>query len=173
MIKTQGVMPAFCCGLFSLLMAGCGGGMSLPKNPFASENITDRTFIGAAQTWDLDKNSVVTCDEWKQYASSLLREADGNGDSALAPDEWQAMARVDRLFDVADFKYFDGNADGKVSSEELTGKPNLAFKLLDKNGDCQIARDESVQVLSTEKSKDLGTAPRQDQAAPRPGEVRR
>jgi EF hand len=139
-------------GLAALLTAGCSA-----STPFSSSNDFDRTFIGAAQTWDLDKNSVVSCDEWKQYASTSLREADANGDGALAPDEFEVMAKSDRLFSVADAKYYDTNSDGRVSVEELTGKQNRAFNLLDKNGDCQIDRNETVQVVQAVKKKDDGT----------------
>ena len=139
--------------------SGGGGGLFTTGSPFSSAGVVDRTFIGAAQTWDLDKNAVVTCDEWKQYATSALREADVNSDGSLTKDEFAVMAKKDRLFDVADLKYYDGNSNGRVSVEELTGKKNRAFTLLDKNGDCQIARDESAQVVSKDKVKKTGLTP--------------
>lgn len=142
-------------GLLSLVVAGCSTGSS----PFSSASDFDRTFIGAAQTWDLDKNGAVSCDEWKRYAATALHEADANGDGALSADEFAKMARGDRLFDVADLKYYDGNSDGRVTVDELTGKPNRAFALLDKNGDCQIDRNETVQVIQVDKPKDDGSAP--------------
>ena len=58
------------------------------------------------------------------------------------------MARVDRLFDVANFDYFDGNGDGKVTSAEIVDRPNPAFRLLDKNDDCVIGRDEKARERS-------------------------
>lgn len=141
-------------GLASLIAAGCS-----TSSPFSSSNDFDRTFIGAAQTWDLDKNSVVSCDEWKQYAATSLRDADGNSDGALDAAEFAVMAKSDRLFSIADAKYYDGNSDGRVTAEELTGKQNRAFNLLDKNGDCQIDRNETVQVVQVDKKKDAGKAP--------------
>ncbi|MEQ1578831.1 MAG: hypothetical protein ABL894_14435 [Hyphomicrobium sp.] len=145
-------------GLVAFLAAGC----SSSSNPFNSASDFDRTFIGAAQTWDLDKNSVVSCDEWKQYAATSMREADGNGDGALSPEEFEVMAKSDRLFSVADAKYYDGNSDGRVSAEELTGRQNRAFNLLDKNNDCQIDRTETAQVVQVDKKKDTSTAPTQE-----------
>lgn len=144
-------------GTVALLVAACSA-----SSPFSSANDFDRTFIGAAQTWDLDKNAVVSCDEWKQYAATSLREADGNGDGALTPDEFGVMAKQDRLFSVADLSYYDGNSDGKVTADELTGKQNRAFNLLDKNGDCQIDRNETVQVVHVDRKKDTSTAPTQE-----------
>jgi hypothetical protein len=137
------------------------------STPFGSASDFDRTFIGAAQTWDLDKNSIVTCEEWKQYATTSLREADANGDGALDATEFGAMARTDRLFEVANLSYYDSNGDGRASLDELAGKSNLAFKLLDKNGDCQIDRNESVQIVATDKPKDK--AKDGDQQIPSPG----
>lgn len=142
-------------GLAALLAAGC----SSSSNPFNSANDFDRTFIGAAQTWDLDKNSIVSCDEWKQYATNALHEADGNGDGALSAEEFEVMAKSDRLFSIADVNYYDSNSDGRVSAEELTTKQNRAFSLLDKNGDCQIDRNETVQVVQVDKKKDTSVAP--------------
>ena len=137
-------------GLAALLAAGC----SSSSNPFNSASDFDRTFIGAAQTWDLDKNSIVSCDEWKQYATNALHEADGNGDGALSTEEFEVMAKSDRLFSIADEKYYDSNSDGRVTTDELTTKQNRAFSLLDKNGDCQIDRNETVQVVQVDKKKE-------------------
>ena len=141
-------------GLVSFAAAGCS-----TASPFSSASDFDRTFIGAAQTWDLDKNSIVSCDEWKQYVTTALREADSNADGALSPDEYAVMAKSDRLFSVADAKYYDSNGDGRVSLDELTGKQNRAFSLLDKNGDCQIDRTETAQVVQVDKKKDDTKAP--------------
>jgi Ca2+-binding EF-hand superfamily protein len=148
--------------LVPLALAGCSS-MANPfttGSAFSNASIVDRTFIGAAQTWDLNKDSLVTCDEWKQYATTALREADVNGDGALSSDEFARMAKSDRLFDVADLKYFDANGDGKVTVEEISVR-NRAFQLLDKNNDCQIARDESAQVVQVEKVKDTSLTPEQ------------
>ena len=59
----------------ALAVGGCG-----TSSPFSSASSTELTFINASQTWDLDKNGTVTCDEWKQYATSSFKQADGNGD---------------------------------------------------------------------------------------------
>jgi Ca2+-binding EF-hand superfamily protein len=132
----------------ALLLAACSA-----ASPFSSSSDFDRTFIGAAQTWDLNKDGSVSCDEWKQYAATSFRESDSNGDGALDQQEFLAMARSDRLFEVANVSYYDGNGDGRVTADELSGKPNTAFKLLDKNGDCRIDRNESVQVYNVDKPK--------------------
>jgi EF hand domain-containing protein len=147
--------------VFGAVAAGC------TSTPFGNATDFDRTFIGAAQTWDLNKDGSVTCDEWKQYTTTLVRESDGNRDGALDATEFAAMAKSDRLFQVADLSYYDSNGDGRVSADELAGKQNLAFKLLDKNGDCQIDRNEAVQVVGNDKPKE---APKEvDQNIPHPG----
>lgn len=135
--------------LIGCSVAACSSLPSLTgnKSPFGSASLTDRTFIAAAQTWDFDKDGVVTCDEWKTYVAGLFREADGDGNGSLDSNEFKKMAATDRLFDVADVSFFDMNGDGRVTLEELTGKPNPAFKVLDKNQDCRIERTESAQVV--------------------------
>lgn len=154
MSQKRTVMVASSLALASVLVAGgcsTGGG-----NPFAKSNDFDRTFISAAQTWDLDKNGTVTCDEWTQYISASFREADSNGDGALDAEEWKTLVKGDRLFEIANLSYYDANGDGRVTLDEMTGKPNVAFKLLDRNQDCQIDRTEAVQVrgVDTQKAKD-------------------
>lgn len=152
--------------LASAALTGCSSMPSLTGgSPFGSTSSIDRTFIGAAQTWDFDKDGSVTCDEWKNYVTTLLRESDGNGDGALDEAEFQQMAKTDQLFSVADNGYFDANGDGKVTPDELTGKQNAAFKQLDKNGDCRIDRNESVRVLQVDAPKS-GGAPNTDQQVP-------
>ena len=136
------------------LLPGTGaGGCASSGNPFKNTSDFDRTFIAAAQTWDMDKNGAVTCDEWVQYVTQEFRQADANGDGALDAEEWKKLVASDRLFEVANLAYYDANGDGRVTLDEMTGKQNLAFKLLDRNGDCQIDRTEAVQVHGVDKIK--------------------
>ena len=143
------------------------GGCASGGNPFAKTNDFDRTFIGAAQTWDLDKNGTVTCEEWTQYITTSFREADANGDGALDAQEYQTLVKSDRLFEIANIAYYDANGDGRVTLEEMTGKPNVAFKLLDRNQDCQIDRTETVQVHGIDKVKPKDDGGTSDQTIPR------
>jgi Ca2+-binding EF-hand superfamily protein len=146
--------------LAPLAMAGCGGGSLLGGNssPFGSASSAELQFVAASQTWDLDKNGVVTCDEWKHYAASEHKAADGNGDASLDATEWSKLGQSDRLFETVGLAYFDGNGDGRVGVDEMTGRQNVAFKMLDKNSDCQIGLDEKATVYSNvkPKSKDTG-----------------
>jgi Ca2+-binding EF-hand superfamily protein len=123
-----------------LLLAGCAGNTS----PLASASPTEREFVRAEATWDLNHDGNVTCDEWKQYATGLFRDADANRDGALSREEFAAMSRVDRLFETVGFAYFDADGDGRITLSELVDKPNPAFTLLDKNGDCVISPEERL-----------------------------
>lgn len=133
-------------GSLAAAVAGCSSFSSM--NPLAKTDDFDKTFITAAQTWDLNKDGSVTCDEWKEYVTTSVREADTNGDGALDAPEYQNLIKSDRLFEIANIAYYDTNGDGRVSADEILAKPNRAFQLLDKNNDCQIARNESVQVYA-------------------------
>jgi Ca2+-binding EF-hand superfamily protein len=146
--------------LATFALGGCAA-----SSPFGSSNDFDRTFIGAAQTWDLDKNGSVSCDEWAQYVRQSVQENDSNGDGALDANEFAKLARADRLFEMANLSYYDANGDGRVTAEEMTQKQNVAFKLLDRNSDCQIDRTESVVVYGVDKPKEKEV----DQKIPRPG----
>mgnify|MGYP001811891829 FL=1 len=135
-------------------VAACGGGGG---SPFGGASSNELLFVSAAPTWDLDKNRSVTCEEWQNYTTQLFTEADANRDGALTVEEYQRVIRSDRLFQSAGHKYFDANSDGKVVVAEMTGKPNPAFKILDKNGDCQIGPNEMVHTRQIQKLKKAST----------------
>ena len=81
MVERRALGSLACLVLFPAALAGgCASGIS---NPFKNTSDFDRTFIAAAQTWDLDKNGTVACDEWVRYISTEFRQADTNGDGAL------------------------------------------------------------------------------------------
>lgn len=136
-------------GCAALSLAGCGGGGS----PFAQKSSHELLFVSAAPTWDLDKNSSVTCDEWQRYATELFNEGDADRDGALTPLEYQKVINSDRLFETADHAYFDANRDGKVTVQEMTSKPNPAFQILDRNKDCMIAQNELVHTRQIQRIK--------------------
>jgi len=129
------------------LVAGAGG-CATQGSPQESASEIDRVFASSATTWDVNRDGEITCEEWRQYARGLFAGADANKDSALSRQEFAAMARVDRLFDVANFDYFDADRDGKVTLAEIVDRPNPAFRLLDKNNDCVIGRDEKARERS-------------------------
>jgi hypothetical protein len=133
------------------LVAGAGGCATQDSSSSSqgSASAIDGVFVSAATTWDVNRDGQVTCEEWKQYAGGLFAGADANKDGALSRQEFAAMARVDRLFAIANFEYFDGNGDGKVTSAEVVDKPNPAFRLLDKNSDCVIGQNEKARERSS------------------------
>jgi hypothetical protein len=130
-------------GLVGLIvLAGCGGN----SGPLDSATPTDLKFISAVATWDVNRDGNVTCSEWKQYAAALFKEADSDRDGKLARQDFEAMSRRDRLFATIGFAYFDTDGDGRVTLPELADKPNPAFALLDKNGDCIISPNERINL---------------------------
>lgn len=127
-----------------LVLAGCSGGVSSlnPFNSSSSVSEIDTVFLAAAGNWDRNHDGVVTCDEWKAYATELFDAADTNRDGMLTPDEYASIIKTDRMFETANFKYWDSNGDGKISRAEFIERPNPAFTLLDKSKSCQLTSTE-------------------------------
>lgn len=139
--------------LTSISIAGCGGGSS----PFSKASSNELVFVSAAQTWDLNKDNVVTCDEWVQYTTELFQSADLDRDGAVTVEEYKKIISQDRLFEMAGMGHFDANGDGRLTQQEFTGARNPAFELLDRDKDCQIASGEMVQTRQMQSPKDEGS----------------
>ena len=63
--------------LAALSVAACSSTPSLKSmNPF-NNNLadTDRVFLMAAGSWDRNHDNIVTCDEWKAYATEQIGRA--------------------------------------------------------------------------------------------------
>jgi len=130
------------CILASLALAGCAGGSS----PFEGASDNQLLFVKAAQTWDINRDNTVSCDEWRSYTGELFDSADSNRDAFVDEQEYATIIKSDRLFQSAGMAFFDGNGDNKLTRAEFTERPNPAFEVLDKNKDCQIGSNEMVQV---------------------------
>ncbi len=135
-----------------LALAGCSSGSNMGE--------VDRIFVSAAGSWDLNKDSVVTCEEWKTYAGELFDSADGNRDGFVEEAEYAKIVSTDRMFQTVGFSYYDANGDGKISRSEFVDKPNRAFVLLDQTKQCQLsatqvagARARTEKVFDTTKAK--------------------
>lgn len=140
------------CGA-ALLLAGCSGSMpslssigSIGKNKVSD---TDRVFLMAAGSWDRNRDSTVTCDEWKAYTAELFNGADANRDETLDRNEWSELLKVDRMFETANLDYFDSNGDSKVTRAEFIDRPNPAFTLMDTAKTCTL----SAQQVAGARSK--------------------
>jgi Ca2+-binding EF-hand superfamily protein len=130
-----------------LSAGGCAG-----TSPGQASTI-DGAFIRAAQTWDLNHDGNVTCDEWKAYALSLFKEVDVNHDGKLTPDEFAKLASIDHLFDTANFQYYDADNKGYVTQADFVDKPNPAFTELDKDHTCVLKHYQLRSATSNEPKK--------------------
>jgi hypothetical protein len=130
-----------------LIVGGCSGGSSLGD--------VDTVFLSAAGSWDTNRDGVVTCYEWKQYAAELYNGADSNGDGTLDRTEYVKIINTDRMFQTVEFGYYDTDKDGKLTRAEFVERPNRAFVLLDKNNECKLAASQVAGARArTEKVYD-------------------
>ena len=130
----------------ALLGAGCSA-----TAPGLSDSI-EGSFIRAAQTWDLNHDGKVTCDEWRSYAASLFKEVDTNHDGKLTREEFAKLPKIDRLFDVANFDYYDVNKQGYVTQANFVDRPNPAFTTLDKDNTC-VLNSYQLRAATSEEPK--------------------
>lgn len=135
-----------------VLLSGCSS--SSPMSSIgsitggSSISETDRVFLMAAGSWDRNHDNIVTCEEWKSYATELFNGADLNRDDAVDATEWTRIVKVDRMFDTANLSYFDTNHDGKVSRTEFIDKQNPAFQLMDTGKTCSLNGDQIASARS-------------------------
>lgn len=120
---------------------------------------TDRVFLMAAGSWDRNRDNIVTCDEWKAYATELFNAADVSRDDALDKAEWSEIIKTDRMFEVADHDYFDANNDGKVTRAEFVDRQNPAFKLMDTGNTCSLSGAQVAGARSKTEYDTSGKAP--------------
>ena len=94
--------------------------------------------------YDANQDEVLQRSEVPESArkefDELLKLMDENGDKALSRGELQAAgARLQKVFAA-------GGPQGKAAGDQPFGDPEARFKLMDKNGDGIIARDEWMGV---------------------------
>jgi Ca2+-binding EF-hand superfamily protein len=148
-LRSAGPLAAL---ILAFAAAGCGS-----SSPGLKEGI-DGAFIRAAATWDLNHDGNVTCDEWRQYAASVFKDADLNHDGKLTREEFDRLAKIDRLFLLANFDYYDTDRKGHVTLADLVDHPNPAFKELDKDNTCVIKTYQLRAAITDEpKSTNPGT----------------
>ena len=146
--------------ILALAAAGCGS-----SAPGLREGM-DGAFIRAAATWDLNHDGNVTCDEWKQYVAGLFKEFDTNRDGKLMPDEFDRLAKADRLFTMANLAYYDPGHKGYVTLDDFTSRPNPAFEQLDQDHTCVIKTYQLRAAITDSPKQDNPGAPKSGSSSP-------
>jgi hypothetical protein len=144
--------------LAGLLMPALAATGCASSAPGLKEGI-DGAFIRAAATWDLNHDGNVTCDEWRQYAATIFRDADLNKDGKLTPEEFQRLAKIDRLFETANFAYYDVDKKGYVTQADFTDRPNPAFLELDKEKTCVLKTHQLRAAISDDPKRTNPSVP--------------
>lgn len=100
---------------------------------------------------DTDKDGAISKAEFEAWRAGRVTSVDTDKDGLISADELVAsrmkqaeeMARTmaDRMIAA-----HDGNADGKLSAEELMSMPTPGFDKLDANGDGTISAEELAQM---------------------------
>ena len=148
MLRLRTLQYGFLAGACSITLLGAG----CASTPLGQSDTVEGSFIRAAQTWDLNHDGKVTCDEWQAYALSLFKEVDTNHDGKLTRDEFAKLQNIDHLFDAANFDYYDVNKRGYITQADFVERPNPAFTLLDKDKTCVLS---SYQLRAASAGEDI------------------
>ena len=81
------------------------------------------------------------------------------------------LVSVDRLFQTADLQYYDANGDGKVTRSEFVEKPNPAFVLMDKAGNCKLDGSQIASARAKTEYDVSGSKPENSDPREQGGEV--
>ena len=106
----------------------------------------DKNFLRGIGSYDQNHDGVVTCDEWRAAAASLFASVNRSGSGFLTEAEFNNLAASDRTFQIAGFKYYDVNRDGKIDKKEFVDRPNPAFTYADKDKDCRLTASEQLEA---------------------------
>jgi Ca2+-binding EF-hand superfamily protein len=102
------------------------------------------------EIWDVNRDGIYTCDEWKKYLDRIFTAADRNHDGVLDQSEFAAVRKAGTPLADAEFGYFDENQDGKIPRKEFDEKPNEFILKYDVNGDCRVTPEE-VRAVNAPK----------------------
>ena len=129
---------------FCLATASVAASCASSSGPDVSS--IDKNFLRGIGSYDLNHDGVVTCDEWRSAAASLFTSVNKSGSGFLTEGEFNNLAASDRTFQLAGFKYYDANRDGKIDKKEFVDRPNPAFTYADKDKDCRLTASEQLEA---------------------------
>lgn len=104
----------------------------------------DDPLIAFSRRWDVNGDRVLTCDEWRLFASALFQTIDANRSKLLEKTEIAFLGSVDRIFSGISLTYFDENGDGVIDRAEFINAPNPFFVIYDTDGDCRVTAAEQA-----------------------------
>jgi len=81
---------------------------------------------------DINKDGVVTREEYNQAMTAAFKNLDKNSDNSLTPEE------VGTILTPEQFASVDANKDGKISNEEMITQVTTDFDTADTNKDGQL-----------------------------------
>jgi Ca2+-binding EF-hand superfamily protein len=128
----------------------------LASVPLARAQSTPPVPKAGQDVWDLNRDGVYTCDEWKTYLDRMFGQADRNHDGRLDGTEFATIRQISKVLADADFGYFDENQDGKITRSEFVNKPSEFILQFDRNGDCRVTPDEMKPVANPNAPKQRG-----------------
>jgi hypothetical protein len=87
-------------------------------------------------------------------------------EGSITAEQFRSIAADDKLFEVADFAYYDTQRRGRVTRAEMVDRPNVAFALLDKNKNCQLTTAELAGSRGALQGDAIAAKPAEDRGTP-------
>jgi hypothetical protein len=143
-VRISALLPVLLCSAIA-----CAAAQERKNTGTSARYYGSDPFVSWAAIWgDPKREGIYTCEEWKQYATRVFKEADRNHDGYVDAKEFEAIRKADPMFKDADIGYFDDNRDGRVSRSEFVDKPNPLFARYDKKGTCRVTLDDIANVVA-------------------------
>lgn len=122
-------------------LTACSGKDDKPEKHHKAPNSENR-YLEFIQRWDIDGDGLATCKDTVKKQEALFQQLDADTNQEVTRREFGEIMFLDKSYRFIPFEQIDKNADGMISTAEFAGTPNHIFTRFDKDGNCNVSREE-------------------------------
>ncbi|MCK0068614.1 EF-hand domain-containing protein [Kordiimonas laminariae] len=142
----------------ALVITACSGKNERPDKQQHTRNIESR-YQEFIQRWDLDTDGLVTCKDTVKKNKALFTQLDLDKNLVVTRREFGEIMFHDKSYRFIPFEQIDNNADGVISEAEFANTPNHIFTRFDKDGNCNVSKQEfaiAAKEIASERRRSKG-----------------